>query len=177
MDHLALHVPEQLELEDWARHLDELGIEHSGVKRVPYEDVITLRDPHNIPARDLLAEHGLVGKAVVVGAVIARIESCRIPTFPSPPSDPNRPTSRPRRKAQGIRRSASPHLVSERQEITVLRASKDRYPECGITILAAKDRNCPSLPSLPEPEVGSALGVPEAAASVDASANTPVEVL
>jgi glyoxylase I family protein len=46
LDHLALHVPEQLELEDWARHLDELGIEHSGVKRVPYEDVITLRDPH-----------------------------------------------------------------------------------------------------------------------------------
>jgi hypothetical protein len=42
LDHLALHVPEQ----DWARHLDELGIEHFGVKRVPYEDVITLRDPH-----------------------------------------------------------------------------------------------------------------------------------
>ena len=48
LDHLAVHVPEQLDLEDWARHLDELGIEHSGIKHVPYEDVITLRDPDNI---------------------------------------------------------------------------------------------------------------------------------
>jgi hypothetical protein len=97
-----------------------------------------------------------VGKAVVVGAVIARIESCRIPTYPSPPSDPNRPTSRPRRKAQGIRRSAIPHLVSERQEITVLRASKERYPECGITILAAQVRSgCAQAVAAVAPQVQS----------------------
>lgn len=48
LDHFAVHVPEATDLEDWARHLDEVGIEHSGIKRAPYEDVITLRDPDDI---------------------------------------------------------------------------------------------------------------------------------
>jgi glyoxylase I family protein len=48
LDHFALHVPDPQDLEDWAHHLDELGIEHSGVKHAPYEDAITLRDPDNI---------------------------------------------------------------------------------------------------------------------------------
>lgn len=48
LDHFALHVPAREDLDDWVRHLDDLGVAHSGIKRVPYEDVITLRDPDNI---------------------------------------------------------------------------------------------------------------------------------
>lgn len=48
LDHLAFHVPEPGDLHDWARHLDDLGVEHSGIKHAPYEDVITLRDPDGI---------------------------------------------------------------------------------------------------------------------------------
>ena len=48
LDHFGLHVAEASDLEDWARHLDELGVEHSGIKTVPYGSAITLRDPDNI---------------------------------------------------------------------------------------------------------------------------------
>jgi catechol-2,3-dioxygenase len=48
LDHLALHVPERSDLEDWVRHLDELGIAHSEIKSVDYADAVTFRDPDNI---------------------------------------------------------------------------------------------------------------------------------
>lgn len=48
LDHFAVHVESRDELQDWVRRLDELGIEHSGVKSYDYEDSITLRDPDNI---------------------------------------------------------------------------------------------------------------------------------
>jgi glyoxylase I family protein len=48
LDHFAVHVPERGDLDDWVRHLEEQGVEHSGIKQTPYEDAITLRDPDNI---------------------------------------------------------------------------------------------------------------------------------
>lgn len=48
LDHFAVHVPERDDLDDWVRHLEELGIKHSGITQMPYEDAITLRDPDNI---------------------------------------------------------------------------------------------------------------------------------
>jgi catechol 2,3-dioxygenase-like lactoylglutathione lyase family enzyme len=48
LDHAALGVATRAEMDGWAARLDELGIEHSGVKDVPYGSVITFRDPDNI---------------------------------------------------------------------------------------------------------------------------------
>jgi len=48
LDHFALHVPERHDLDEWVRHLDQLGILHSGIKSVDYADIITFRDPDNI---------------------------------------------------------------------------------------------------------------------------------
>ena len=36
------------ELDDWARHLDEKGVAHSGILRAPYATVINFRDPDGI---------------------------------------------------------------------------------------------------------------------------------
>jgi glyoxylase I family protein len=48
LDHLGWHVDDPSELEGWVRRLDELGIEHSGIKTLDYADVISFRDPDNI---------------------------------------------------------------------------------------------------------------------------------
>lgn len=50
LHHVAFHVPDREDLDDHARHLDELGIEHSGVRTSRYEPgwQIWLRDPDNI---------------------------------------------------------------------------------------------------------------------------------
>jgi len=48
LDHLALHVPDRAALDAWARHLDDLGIEHSGVKEERGGPLIVFRDPDNI---------------------------------------------------------------------------------------------------------------------------------
>ena len=50
LDHFALHVASRAELEKWTATLDELGIEHSGIKDVDYGSIITFRDPDNIQA-------------------------------------------------------------------------------------------------------------------------------
>lgn len=50
LDHFALHVESRAELEKWVSRLNELGIEHSGIKDVAYGSVITFRDPDNIQA-------------------------------------------------------------------------------------------------------------------------------
>jgi glyoxylase I family protein len=51
LDHISFAVADRAGLEAWARWLDELGIEHSGVidtdKPVPYS-VLVFRDPDNI---------------------------------------------------------------------------------------------------------------------------------
>jgi catechol 2,3-dioxygenase-like lactoylglutathione lyase family enzyme len=50
LHHLAFHVPDQDELMEWARHLDELRVDHSGIIESPFETGVQIwfRDPDNI---------------------------------------------------------------------------------------------------------------------------------
>jgi glyoxylase I family protein len=50
LDHLEFVVARREDLDDWAAHLDALGIAHSGVKTPPYTEnaMLTFRDPDNI---------------------------------------------------------------------------------------------------------------------------------
>ena len=48
LDHLALNVGDRSTLEEWAKHLDRLGVGHSGIKEENGGPLITLRDPDNI---------------------------------------------------------------------------------------------------------------------------------
>ena len=48
LDHLALRVADRTALEAWARHLDNHGIEHSGVQEQTLGPLIVFRDPDNI---------------------------------------------------------------------------------------------------------------------------------
>jgi catechol 2,3-dioxygenase-like lactoylglutathione lyase family enzyme len=50
LHHLAFHVPDRADLDDFARHFDTLRLEHSGVRTSKYEPglQIWLRDPDNI---------------------------------------------------------------------------------------------------------------------------------
>jgi glyoxylase I family protein len=48
LDHLALRVPDRPSLEAWAKHLDDLGVENSGVQDESAGPLIVLRDPDHI---------------------------------------------------------------------------------------------------------------------------------
>jgi glyoxylase I family protein len=48
LDHLALRVPDRDALNAWAKHLDDLGIAHSGVQEENGGPLIVFRDPDNI---------------------------------------------------------------------------------------------------------------------------------
>jgi glyoxylase I family protein len=48
LDHFAIRVRDRAALEAWARHLDESGVGHSGIKEEVGGPVITFRDPDNI---------------------------------------------------------------------------------------------------------------------------------
>lgn len=50
LDHLEFLVTRREDLDEWADRLDELGIEHSGVKELDYTPnaMVTFRDPDNI---------------------------------------------------------------------------------------------------------------------------------
>ncbi|HEY1650693.1 MAG TPA: VOC family protein [Acidimicrobiales bacterium] len=50
LDHLEFLVARRADLDEWADRLDELGVEHSGVKELDYTPnaMLTLRDPDNI---------------------------------------------------------------------------------------------------------------------------------
>jgi glyoxylase I family protein len=48
MDHVAFTCEGRAVVEEWAAHLDQLRIPHSGVKDVPYGSLVTFRDPDNI---------------------------------------------------------------------------------------------------------------------------------
>lgn len=50
LDHLEFLVDERADLDEWAARLDELGIEHSGVKEPAHTQnaMLTFRDPDNI---------------------------------------------------------------------------------------------------------------------------------
>ena len=48
LDHLAFGCGDRAELEKWARRLDELGVEHGGVKDAAYGSGVSFRDPDGI---------------------------------------------------------------------------------------------------------------------------------
>ena len=48
LDHIAFGVANRGELEKWARRLDELGIEHGGIKDAAYGSGVSFRDPDGI---------------------------------------------------------------------------------------------------------------------------------
>ena len=57
LDHLAFGVTDRAELENWVAHLDELGIDHGGIKDAHYGSGISFRDPDGI-ALELFAPPG-----------------------------------------------------------------------------------------------------------------------
>lgn len=57
LDHVAFGCADRAELEDWAKHLDELGVQHGGVVDAPYGSGLSFRDPDNI-ALELFAPAG-----------------------------------------------------------------------------------------------------------------------
>lgn len=48
LNHFALRVPDRAALEVWAKHLDELGVENSGIQEENGGPLIVFRDPDNI---------------------------------------------------------------------------------------------------------------------------------
>jgi catechol-2,3-dioxygenase len=48
LDHVAFGVANRAELEKWARRLEELGIEHGGIKDAAYGSGVSFRDPDGI---------------------------------------------------------------------------------------------------------------------------------
>ncbi|MGZ4214091.1 MAG: VOC family protein [Actinomycetota bacterium] len=48
MDHVAFGCDDRSAVEAWEKHLDAIGVAHSGIKDVPYGSVLTFRDPDNI---------------------------------------------------------------------------------------------------------------------------------
>ena len=48
LDHIGLTVQSRDELEAWASHLSEHGIEHSGIVEAPYGYALSFKDPDQI---------------------------------------------------------------------------------------------------------------------------------
>jgi len=48
LDHVAFGCADRDELEKWTRRLDELGIEHGGIKDAHYGSGVSFRDPDGI---------------------------------------------------------------------------------------------------------------------------------
>ncbi len=48
LDHVAFGVANRAELEKWARRLDEIGVEHGGIKDAAYGSGVSFRDPDGI---------------------------------------------------------------------------------------------------------------------------------
>jgi glyoxylase I family protein len=48
MDHMGVHVESKAELEKWRAHLDELGVEHSGIVQSPHGVHLNMKDPDGI---------------------------------------------------------------------------------------------------------------------------------
>ena len=57
LDHVAFGCENRAELEKWVSRLDELGIEHGGIKDATYGSGISFRDPDGI-ALELFAPPG-----------------------------------------------------------------------------------------------------------------------
>lgn len=48
LDHVAFGCNDRAELEKWVNRLDELGVEHGGIKDAHYGSGLSFRDPDNI---------------------------------------------------------------------------------------------------------------------------------
>jgi catechol 2,3-dioxygenase-like lactoylglutathione lyase family enzyme len=48
LDHLAFGCADRAELEKWSRRLDELGVDHGGIKDATYGSGLSFRDPDGI---------------------------------------------------------------------------------------------------------------------------------
>ncbi len=48
LDHLSLAVSDEAGLDTWRRHLDELGVSHSGIVSADYGQVLSCEDPDGI---------------------------------------------------------------------------------------------------------------------------------
>ncbi|HEY7134479.1 MAG TPA: VOC family protein [Acidimicrobiia bacterium] len=48
LDHVAFGCANRTQLEQWARRLDTLGVEHGGIKDAAYGSGLSFRDPDNI---------------------------------------------------------------------------------------------------------------------------------
>jgi glyoxylase I family protein len=48
LDHISFGVADRGELEKWARRLDELGVDHGGIKDATYGSGVSFRDPDGI---------------------------------------------------------------------------------------------------------------------------------
>ena len=48
LDHVAFQCANRADLEQWQRHLDELGIKHGGIVDAHYGSGLSFRDPDNI---------------------------------------------------------------------------------------------------------------------------------
>jgi glyoxylase I family protein len=68
LDHFALHVPDRAALEAWAKHLDGLGVAHSGVQEENGGPLIVFRDPDNIQLELYAFDPGLATKNADQGA-------------------------------------------------------------------------------------------------------------
>ncbi len=49
LDHVAFGCESRSDLEKWAAHLDEIGVEHGGIIDAGYGSGLSFRDPDNIP--------------------------------------------------------------------------------------------------------------------------------
>ena len=66
LDHLSLRVAGRDALEEWVRHLDALGVEHSGIQEELGGPLVVFRDPDNIQ----LELHALdLGDSIVTDAI------------------------------------------------------------------------------------------------------------
>jgi catechol 2,3-dioxygenase-like lactoylglutathione lyase family enzyme len=61
LDHLALRVPDLAALEAWAKHLDDIGIKHSGIQEEIGGRLIVFRDPDNIQLELFASDPELLG--------------------------------------------------------------------------------------------------------------------
>jgi catechol-2,3-dioxygenase len=62
LQHYGYHVPEQADLQDWQRHLNDLKLDHSGIVQEGYGSAIRFRDPDNIVIEVFWANRRFFGR-------------------------------------------------------------------------------------------------------------------
>ncbi|MEJ2869334.1 VOC family protein [Actinomycetospora sp. OC33-EN08] len=55
LDHVGFALPDSAALEQWGRRLDELGVQHGGIKQAHYGSGISFRDPDGIALEFFIA--------------------------------------------------------------------------------------------------------------------------